>query len=72
MGWMKREHLWRRCAILAALLAVIVFVCVVAVGSPGGIVFAIAVGTAVAVAIFSDPRSTCSPRLFRRRGDRSS
>jgi uncharacterized membrane protein len=71
MGWTKREHMWRRFAILVASLAVIVFVSVVALGSPGGILFAIAIGTAAAVAIFSDTRGTCSPRLFRRRGDRS-
>lgn len=47
---------WRKGAVLALALAVIVFVSVTAVGFPGGIVFAIALGTATAVAVYSDSR----------------
>ena len=53
--------------LFAAVLTVIAVVCVVAVGLPGGITFAIAIGAATAVAIFGDTRSSCSPRFFRRR-----
>jgi hypothetical protein len=57
-----------RVVVLAAALALIVFVSITANGVPGGILFAIAIGTAVAVAVFSDSgRRNCVPRFLRRR-----
>jgi hypothetical protein len=63
---MNRDGLIRMCAILVAVL-VVAFVCWAAVGGLSGILFAIAIGTAVAVAIFSGTRRKCSPRFLRRR-----
>jgi hypothetical protein len=61
---------WRK-SVLAVALAVITFVSVTAVGFPGGVLFAIALGTAAAVAAFGDSRRhSCVPRfLHRRDGD---
>jgi hypothetical protein len=54
--------------VLAAALALIVFVSITANGVSGGVVFAMAIGTAVAVAVFSDSgRRNCVPRFLRRR-----
>lgn len=59
---------WRRGVVLAAALAVIVFVSVTAVGFPAGILFAISVGVATVVAVFGDTRRwNCSWRSFRQR-----
>jgi predicted anti-sigma-YlaC factor YlaD len=59
---------WRKAALLSVALAVIVFVSITAVGLPGGILSAIAIGTATAVAAFSDSRrDNCVPRFLRRR-----
>jgi hypothetical protein len=63
---MNRDDLVRVCAILVAVVAV-AFVCWTAVGGISGILFAIAIGTAVAVAVFSGTRRTCTPRFLRRR-----
>jgi hypothetical protein len=55
-------------AVLAAALALILFVSITANGVPGGIIFAIAIGTAVGVAVLSDSgRHDCVPRFLRRR-----
>jgi hypothetical protein len=65
---MNRERLWRRGAILVAVL-VTVFACGWAVvDRNGGVLFAVAVGAAVAVAILGENQRTCSPRFLRRRG----
>jgi hypothetical protein len=57
-----------RVIVLSAALALIVFVSITANGVSGGILFAIAIGTAVAVAVFSDSgRQNCVPRFLRRR-----
>lgn len=54
---------WPRVAVLAAALAAIVFVSFTAVGFPGGILFAVALGAATGVAVFSDAkRRNCPPR----------
>jgi hypothetical protein len=59
---------WRRGVVLAVALAVIVFVSVTAVGFPNGLLFAIAVGSAAAVAAFGDSRRhNCSLRFLQRR-----
>jgi hypothetical protein len=59
---------WGKGLVLAAALAVVVFVSITAAGFPGGILFAIALGTAVGVAVLSDSkRHTCVPRFLRRR-----
>ncbi len=68
MRRINRERLGRRIATVAAVVGV-VLVCVwAAVGFHGGVLFAVALGAAVAVAILSDTRSTCSPSFLRRRG----
>jgi hypothetical protein len=47
---------------------VVVFLCGwIAAGLNGGMLFAVAIGAATAVAIFSDTRRECSPRFLRRR-----
>jgi hypothetical protein len=63
---MNRERLWRRCAILAT-ETVVVVACGWIFGFDRGLLFPIAIGVATAVAVFSDPRGTCSPRFPRRR-----
>jgi MFS superfamily sulfate permease-like transporter len=65
---MNRDHLLRNCVLLTPVLALVVFVCVVAVGLTGGFLFGIAIGAAVAVAVFGDSHSTCS-LPFSRRGE---
>jgi hypothetical protein len=67
LGRVNRDNLGRKCAAFVAALALVVFVSVVAVGGPSGILSAIAIGIAVAVALFSDTQGACS-RPFRRRG----
>jgi hypothetical protein len=52
---MHRDRLTRIGVIVVAVLAV-AFVCWAAVGGASGVLFAIAIGTAVAVAIFSGTR----------------
>jgi hypothetical protein len=65
---LNRDRLGRKCAALAAILGV-VFVCGwAAVGFTSGVMFAVAIGAATAVAVFGDPQRTCSPRFLRRRG----
>ncbi|HEY7207382.1 MAG TPA: hypothetical protein VH416_04000 [Gaiellaceae bacterium] len=67
MRRISRDHLWLRCTVLVVVLGV-VFVCGwAATGFNSGVVFALAIGAGTAVAIFSDTRSTCSPRFLRRR-----
>jgi hypothetical protein len=68
-GLMQRlGRSWRRGVVLSVALAVILFVSVKAVGFPGGVIFAIAVGSATAVAAFSDSRRhDCLPRFLHRR-----
>lgn len=67
MGRLHRDRLGRKCATLAAVLAV-VFACDwVATGFSGGLTFALAVGAATAVAVFGDTRSACSLPFLRRR-----
>jgi hypothetical protein len=69
MRRMSHDRRWRRGAILAAALIVIVVVSITAVGFPGGRPFAVALGTATAVAVFSDSRRhNCVPPFLRRRG----
>jgi fatty acid desaturase len=68
MHRMNRDGLVRMCAILVAAL-VVAFVCWTAVGGVSGILFAIAIGTAVAVAIFGGTQRGCSPSFLRRRED---
>ncbi len=63
---MNRDRVARRGAILAALLVVVLVCGLVAAGFSGGL-FAIAIGAATAVAVFSDKQSTCSPSFLRRR-----
>jgi fatty acid desaturase len=59
---------WRRGVVLSIALAAILFVSVTAVGFPSGVFFAIAVGAATAVAVFSDSRRhNCRPSFFQRR-----
>ena len=55
MRRMHRDRLTRTGVIVVAVLAV-AFVCWAAVGGASGVLFAIAIGTAVAVAIFSGTR----------------
>jgi hypothetical protein len=65
---MNRDHLVRKCATLVAALALVVFVSFVAIGGPSGILSAIAIGIAVAVALFGDKqRAGACSRPFRRR-----
>jgi hypothetical protein len=67
MHRINRDRLVRRCTILAAVLGV-AFVCGwVAAGLSSGMLFAVAIGAAAAVAIFSGTQSTCAPRSVRRR-----
>jgi Na+/alanine symporter len=56
------------CAVVVAVL-VVAFVSWTAVGGASGIVFAIAIGTGVAVAVFSSGQRHCTPRFLRRRED---
>jgi hypothetical protein len=63
---MNRERLWRRCAVLAAATGVVA-ACGWLFGFDGGLLFPIAIGVAIAVAVFSDTRGTCSPRFLSRR-----
>jgi hypothetical protein len=69
MRRITRDHLFLRCTALAAALIVVVSVCVLAVGGVSGTLFAIAIGTAVAVAALSDTdrRHGCSLPFARRR-----
>lgn len=55
-----------RCAALLAALAVVLFVGWTTDGW-AGMLFALAIGAAVAVAIFSDGKETCVPVFLRRR-----
>ena len=71
MGRINRDHLGRKCATFVVALAFVVFVSLTAVGGPSGIIFAIAIGTAVAVAVFSDTQGACAPPLARPRDDQS-
>lgn len=64
----NRGRLWRRAVVLAAALAVIVFVSVTAMGVVSGILFAVSLGTGTALAVFGDARRhSCVPRFLRRR-----
>jgi len=65
---MNRDHLGRKCAAFVAAVALVVFVSFVAVGGASGIISAIAIGIAVAVALFGDKqRAGACSRPFRRR-----
>jgi hypothetical protein len=57
--------MWRRSAIFAAVIGAVV-ACGWVFGFSSGALFPIAIGTATAVAVFSDGRINCSPRLRRR------
>jgi hypothetical protein len=67
MNRRHRHRLGRTISGVAALLGVAVMCVWAAVGFRGGVLFAIAVGAASAVAIFSDTRSMCSRPSLRRR-----
>jgi peptidoglycan/LPS O-acetylase OafA/YrhL len=67
MRWMNRQRLWRSVAVLVAALAVVFVAGWSATGVDGGVVSAIAISVAIAVAIFGGTDGSCSPRLFRRR-----
>lgn len=67
MRRMNRNRLMRARVVVVAVVGVAAVVGWVAVGFNGGVPFAIAIGTAVAVAIFSDGQGNCSPRFRRRR-----
>jgi hypothetical protein len=59
MKRMKRVGRGRRIAALAVALGAVFVSIWAAVGFPDGIVFAIAVGVAVAIAVFSDSQGRC-------------
>ena len=67
MHRLNRHRVGRTIATVAAVLAVALVVGWAAPGFDGGMLSAIAIGVGVAVAILSDGRTTCSPRMFRRR-----
>jgi hypothetical protein len=62
---MNRDRLARSLVLVAA-LGVVLFVGWTTDGW-GGMLFALAIGVAVAVAIFSDGKETCMPGFLRRR-----
>jgi hypothetical protein len=64
---MNLARLRRTYAIAGAVLLVVLAGVWVVAGFNENILFAIAIAASVAVAIFSDTKSTCAPRLFRRR-----
>jgi hypothetical protein len=63
---MNRDRLVRRGAVLVAALAVVLFVGWTTNGW-AGMLFALAIGSAVAAAIVSDGKETCVPEFLRRR-----
>jgi hypothetical protein len=66
MRGLNRDRLLRRSAIVAAALAAVVALGLIA-GFDGGLLFPIAIGVATSVAIATDTKRTCSPRVLRRR-----
>jgi low temperature requirement protein LtrA len=64
---MKRDRLVRSFAVLVAAVVVVLVCFWLATGVSSGMLAAIAIGTGVAVAVFSGPRRTCAPRFLRRR-----
>jgi purine-cytosine permease-like protein len=63
---MRCDALRRRSAVFAAIIGIVV-ACGWVFGFAGGALFPIAIGAATAVAVLSDTRINCSPRLLRRR-----
>jgi hypothetical protein len=70
MSRRDRHRLVRTIAIAAALLGVAVVCVWAAAGFRSGVLFAIAIGAASAVAMFSDIGRMCSRPLLRRRSSR--
>ena len=67
MGRTNRERVGRRVAVLGAVVAVALACGWMATGFSSGFVFAIAIGVATAIAVFSDTKGACAPRFLRRR-----
>lgn len=67
MRRINRDRLWRGCAVLAAVIVVVFLFGWALSDLNGGVLFAIAIGIATAIAVFSDRRHSCSPRFLRRR-----
>ena len=67
MSRMNRDRLRQTVATVAAVVGVVLVCIWAAAGLHSGLLFAIAIGTAAAVAVFSDTRRTCPPQVRRRR-----
>ena len=68
MRRMNRQRFGRRIAAVAAVTGVVLVCIWAAVGFHGGVLFAVAIAAALAVAIVGDTHTTCSPSFLRRRG----
>jgi hypothetical protein len=67
MSQANRRRFWRTIASVAALLGIGLACVWAATGFRSGVLFAIGIGAASAVAIFSDSRRVCSRASVRRR-----
>ena len=66
MSKLNVHHLWRKCAVLTAVV-VVAFLCGWSATSlTGGVVMALALGAGCAVPVFREDGEGCVPRLRRR------
>jgi len=66
MSKLNVQHLWRKCAVLTAVVVVALLSGSSATGLTGGVVMALALGAGCAVPVFREDHKDCIPRLRQR------